>query len=259
MTWTDSDVAAYYRRLAGEGLPVPGQEILPEVKGKGRSVEVSRIENGRQRRFVMAQSVVALLEKAQPLIGQVLTARQVKEAFGYEPTTYIIDTKLVKWGIVHAEENRWRVVGRICNPPHHYLARAELAELPDWAKPTDDLTEARGFVAGAMMSEDDLLKCVIDMAHTFGWLVAHFRPAKTEKGWRTAVQGDVGFYDLVIARKGDVAFIELKSEKGKLTEGQKEWIEGMRPCGAPRHCDYLVFVFRPSDWLSGKIEQVLGW
>jgi Holliday junction resolvase RusA-like endonuclease len=35
-TWTDSDVAAYYQRLAGEGVKVPGLGILPSDEGRGR-------------------------------------------------------------------------------------------------------------------------------------------------------------------------------------------------------------------------------
>ncbi len=40
----------------------------------------------------------------------------------------------------------------------------------------------------------------------YHWRIAHFRPAKTEKGWRTPMTGDVGFPDLVIARWGTTSW-----------------------------------------------------
>ena len=47
------------------------------------------------------------------------------------------------------------------------------------------------------MNEAQFTARVIDTARPYGWLVTHFRPAKTEKGWRTPLQGDSGFVDLV--------------------------------------------------------------
>ena len=34
------------------------------------------------------------------------------------------------------------------------------------------------------MTETDFLQRVIDTAKLYGWLVTHFRPAKTARGWR---------------------------------------------------------------------------
>jgi hypothetical protein len=67
----------------------------------------------------------------------------------------------------------------------------------------------------------------------------HSRPCRTAQGWRTAVQGDVGFVDLVLARAGVVLFYELKSEKGRLGKGQPEWAAAI---GAQYR------LYRPSDW-----------
>ncbi len=109
--------------------------------------------------------------------------------------------------------------------------------------------EALGQLARAM-SEADLLANVIESANTYGWLVAHFRPARTEKGWRTAVQGDKGFPDLVLARYGKVLIVELKSEGGKATTEQDAWLYEV---GA----DHGGYVWRPSMWLDGTIEKAL--
>ena len=48
------------------------------------------------------------------------------------------------------------------------------------------------------ISEDDWQQTIIDCLRQFGWTVAHFRAAKTEKGWRTPVQADgKGFPDII--------------------------------------------------------------
>lgn len=75
------------------------------------------------------------------------------------------------------------------------------------------------------MSEDDLLRCVLDLAKLLGLRTAHFRPAKTARGnWVTPVQGDgKGFPDLVIVGPRGVLFRELKSDKGQLTPEQVDW------------------------------------
>jgi hypothetical protein len=76
------------------------------------------------------------------------------------------------------------------------------------------------------MSEAQLTRTVIQTARTYGWIVAHFRPGMDRRGqWKTAVQGDgVGFPDLILAHpSGDILFVELKSEKGKLSLEQERW------------------------------------
>lgn len=93
-----------------------------------------------------------------------------------------------------------------------------------------------------MISENDFLKQVIDLAHLCGWKVAHFRPAQTTRGWRTPVQADgAGFPDLVLVKER-VIFPELKSEKGKLSDAQKAWRDALLAAGGEYYC------WRPSDF-----------
>lgn len=97
----------------------------------------------------------------------------------------------------------------------------------------------------AEITEHEWQKNVIDLAHLFGWKVAHFRPAQTTKGWRTPVAADgAGWPDLVLVRDRIVA-AELKREGGKVAPAQQEWLDALQAAGAETH------VWRPSD-----LEQV---
>lgn len=103
------------------------------------------------------------------------------------------------------------------------------------------------------MTEDHLLKAVLDMARLLGVLAAHFRPALSQSGkWHTAVGGDgTGYPDLTIVGPTGVLFRELKSERGVLRPEQKTWIARLSVAGAD------VDVWRPRDLASGRIETEL--
>lgn len=103
------------------------------------------------------------------------------------------------------------------------------------------------------MTEADLLGVVLETAALFSWRSAHFRPAMTSHGWRTAVSGDgKGFPDLVLVGHGSILFRELKSERrGRLSVEQEAW----RDCLLANGADWSVW--RPSDWVSGRIEAEL--
>ena len=79
----------------------------------------------------------------------------------------------------------------------------------------------------ARMTENQFTETVIQLARFHGWMVTHFRPARTETGWRTPLSGHKGFPDLVLARRGDVLIVELKTEKGKVTKEQQRWGENI--------------------------------
>jgi hypothetical protein len=75
------------------------------------------------------------------------------------------------------------------------------------------------------MTEAQFTETVIELAKLRGWRVAHFRPARTSRGWRTPMMGDVGFPDLVLARKGEVIFAELKVGNNKMSAAQVAWAD----------------------------------
>jgi hypothetical protein len=105
------------------------------------------------------------------------------------------------------------------------------------------------------MTEDELLRAVLDLAKLYGWRSLHIRPARTDKGWRSPVQGDgKGFPDLLLLKEdgGRMIAAELKSDKGRLTKDQEEWLEAFYWCDAQRE------VWRPADWNDGTILAELS-
>lgn len=72
---------------------------------------------------------------------------------------------------------------------------------------------------------------VIQYARLCGWLVVHYRPARTAKGWATPLEGDRGCPDVILARNGQVLLIELKAKRGTLGPGQREWLDALGPHG----------------------------
>ncbi len=99
-------------------------------------------------------------------------------------------------------------------------------------------------------SEAAFMRTVLAYARLRGWTVAHFRPAKTAHGWRTAVQGDgAGFPDLVLVRGPRLLFVELKTDLGRLTDAQQRWLNRLLTA------EQIALIWRPSDWSA--IEKCL--
>ncbi len=99
-------------------------------------------------------------------------------------------------------------------------------------------------LAAKSMLERDLSQLVFDAARKRRWLVARYPTFR-------ATQTTPGFPDLVLLRKGRLIVAELKREREEPSEEQKDWLEGFREAGVD------VRVWRPSDWLSGDIEEIL--
>ena len=96
--------------------------------------------------------------------------------------------------------------------------------------------------ASVKVSEEDWQRTVIDLAKVYGWKVHSERHARTKDGrWMTPIQGDAGFPDLVLVRCRDgqrqIIFAELKSEEGRVSSEQREWLDLLGGC-----------LWRPSDY-----------
>ncbi len=92
------------------------------------------------------------------------------------------------------------------------------------------------------VSEAAFTDAVIHLAQLKGWRVFHQLPARKADGsWRSATQGDIGFPDLILCRES-LLVVELKSETGRISDGQALWIAAFTAAGIEVH------VWRPSDW-----------
>jgi hypothetical protein len=90
------------------------------------------------------------------------------------------------------------------------------------------------------VTEKQFMAAVIEMAQMLGWLVYHTHESR---------RSEAGFPDLVCVRRDRVVFIELKTEKGRLSEDQERWLAALGLAGAEVRC------WRPSDW--PEIEAAL--
>jgi len=95
--------------------------------------------------------------------------------------------------------------------------------------------------AARSISERDLQGQIIELARLMKWKV-YFT-------WRS-LHSPAGFPDLVLVRPPRLIFAELKSEKGKLTAAQDDWLGHLeRVAGAE------VYLWRPSCW--EEIAEIL--
>ena len=92
------------------------------------------------------------------------------------------------------------------------------------------------------MTEAELRKEVVTMAHARRWLVFSLPIAKT----RRPVKDASGYPDLTLARDGRVLWLELKQEDANLRTEQMQWLHHLP----------TMLVIRPSDLPS--LERVLA-
>ncbi len=93
-----------------------------------------------------------------------------------------------------------------------------------------------------LVSEKQFRQTIVDLCKLYGW--------KYYFTWNSK-NSPAGFPDLVLVRNDRIIFAELKSEKGKLTEVQEEWLEALSFCGDKHE----VYVWRPSN--AEKIAEIL--
>jgi hypothetical protein len=97
---------------------------------------------------------------------------------------------------------------------------------------------------------------VLDLAKQMGWHRHAERAARTAKGHRTAIKGERGFPDLVLAhRHHGIVFAELKSHHGDYGPGQQDWL---RALDHDTNMDVLVVTWRPEDFDPLIIECLVN-
>lgn len=95
------------------------------------------------------------------------------------------------------------------------------------------------------MSEADLAANVSALAKALKW-----------RGYHThrSDHSERGFPDWVFLRGGCMIVAELKAQKGYLGPAQREWLQEFSQVSGCR-----AYVWRPSDWLAGKVAEALAW
>lgn len=92
------------------------------------------------------------------------------------------------------------------------------------------------------MTEKQLQQNVQATLRAFGWMSYHT--------W-LSVRSVAGYPDIVAIRGNRLIAIELKSERGDVRPEQQEWLDAFAAAGSE------AVIWRPSDWLSGEIEERL--
>ena len=90
------------------------------------------------------------------------------------------------------------------------------------------------------LTEKDFERQVRDLAKLFGWKYYHPFLSK----W-----SERGFPDVTLVRPPRIIFAELKSEKGKVSPAQQEWLDLLGNVGDK---DVQVYIWRPS-----QIEEIV--
>ena len=105
--------------------------------------------------------------------------------------------------------------------------------------------------AGPGLSEAEFQRQVAELAELLGWRWAHFRPARTSKGWRTPASGPLGagWPDLVLTRERDgrMVLVELKTDAGRVSDDQSAVLAYLDRVAAV-HGWLYVGVWRPQDF-----------
>jgi hypothetical protein len=93
------------------------------------------------------------------------------------------------------------------------------------------------------MLERELQVQVLELARMLGYLAYHTYDSR---------RSVPGFPDLVLLhpRSGNLVVAELKSETGRVTLEQDEWLRAFALRGA-------AFVWRPSTWRDGSVARAL--
>lgn len=94
------------------------------------------------------------------------------------------------------------------------------------------------------LSEAEWLDMVTELATLKGWDWMHIRPAMKRNGsWLTAVAGSLGegWPDLVLVKGRRILLVELKADRGALSEHQRRVLDVLRSA-------VDVDVWRPADW-----------
>ena len=135
----------------------------------------------------------------------------------------------------------------------HQLTETPLAQPESHSEGLGQVWVSKDSLESAI-SESDFQQSVIDLAQLSGWKVAHFTVGITKAGYRTPMIGDKGYPDITAVKNGQLIFAELKTEKGKPSTDQQDWLMALGEVSYMAQANISVYLWRPSDWTT--IERV---
>ncbi len=86
----------------------------------------------------------------------------------------------------------------------------------------------------ALVTERDFQQTVLELARVLGWRCYHTHDSR---------RSEPGFPDIVAVRPPRIIYAELKTERGRLSADQRQWLSLLEGCAGVE-----VHVWRPSDW-----------
>ena len=87
-------------------------------------------------------------------------------------------------------------------------------------------------------TEQGYQRAILRLAGLLGWRYCHFRAARTLHGWRTPVEGDAGFPDLVLCRPPRLILAEIKSARGRYSPAQRAWLDVLSGVPGVEVCEW---------------------
>ena len=75
----------------------------------------------------------------------------------------------------------------------------------------------------AQVPERAYQQTIVELLEATGWAVCHVYPLQTKHGWRTGTTAK-GWPDLVATRGPYIIAVEVKSDTGKATPDQLDWL-----------------------------------
>lgn len=101
----------------------------------------------------------------------------------------------------------------------------------------------------------DMLEAVLQERVRQLFLLHHWRYYHTYRSQHSPA----GFLDVCAVRKDRLIFAELKREAAryKLSAEQQAWYDDLEKFGRANRAPIEVYVWRPSDLISGRIAEIL--
>lgn len=119
-----------------------------------------------------------------------------------------------------------------------HLVRDECERVPLDVRRSIFVTAARD------MREDELQSEVEYLAERNGWRFFHVRKSQVRQGHHVTNTSVSGVPDLFMVRPPLLLVLELKSQSGRASIEQLDWITDLQHCGP----GVEAYVVRPADW-----------